>query len=113
MTDYNQFNGYANYPSFSYQQPRTNTYVFVNGVEGAKSYQMVPNQSILLMDSDNPICYFKTSNAMGQSTLRFFKLVEVTEQDVTIKPTDPEISALKQRVDELYNLLNKEAKKNA
>ena len=64
------------------QQAQTNTYAFVNGIEGAKSYPMGPNQTVMLMDSDNPIAYMKTSNAIGQATLKYFKLVETSEAEI-------------------------------
>ena len=111
MIDYNNTYGYNSYPSFT--QPRTNVYAFVNGIEGAKSYQMMPNQTVLLMDSDNPICYMKTSNSIGQSTLRFFKLLETTEQDLMKIPEDSPLGVLTKRVDELYKIINKEDKENA
>lgn len=65
------------------QQTQANNYYYVNGVIGAKSFQMQPNQTVMLMDSDNPVCFMKQSNGMGQSTLRYFKLVEVNENDLT------------------------------
>ena len=65
-----------------YQQSQLNHYAFVNGIEGAKSFQLQPNQNIMLMDSDNPICYMKQTNNIGQATLRYFKLVEVSEQEL-------------------------------
>lgn len=64
------------------QQVQTNQYAFVNGLEGAKSFQMQPNQTMLLMDSDNPLCYMKTSNNLGQSTLRYFRLTEISESEL-------------------------------
>ena len=74
---YGGFNPYGNY------QPRqTNTYAFVNGVEGAKSFIVQPNQTVLLMDSEQPVCYMKQANGLGQGSLRYFKLVEVSENDV-------------------------------
>ena len=73
-------------PSFNqmYQQnqPQSAQCVFVNGLEGAKAYQMIPNQTVMLMDSENPILYMKTSNGMGQSTLKYYKLVETSEQEL-------------------------------
>ncbi len=64
-------------------QPRqnytTNQYAYVNGIEGAKAYLMNPNQTILLMDSDNPIFYLKSSNQIGQSSIRVFKFEEIKE----------------------------------
>ena len=64
------------------QQPQMNQYAFVNGIEGAKSFQMQPNQTILLMDSDRPVCYMKTTNNIGQASLRYFKLTEVNENEL-------------------------------
>jgi hypothetical protein len=39
-----------------------------------------------LCDSDAPMAYMKQANAMGQSTIRRFRLVEVTEPDVKDRP---------------------------
>lgn len=82
--------GYPSYPGYPMPQaPRgnqppvqQNTYAFVNGIEGAKSYILQPNQTVLLMDSERPVCYMKQSNGLGQSTLRYFKLVEVSESEL-------------------------------
>lgn len=79
---YGYNNNYYNQYNSSYNQPQVNQYAFVNGIEGAKAYQMQPNQTVLLMDSEREVCYMKQSNVMGQSTLRYFKLVEVSEQDL-------------------------------
>lgn len=80
------YNPYGIQPNYGYQpsypQPAQNSYVFVNGIEGAKSYVMSPNQTMMLMDSDAPIAYLKQSNAMGQSTIRCFRLVETTEDEI-------------------------------
>ncbi len=76
--DYN----YSYNPYGSFQQPRQNTYAFVNGIEGAKSFILQPNQTVLLMDSEQPVCYMKQANGLGQSTLRYFKLTEVNEADI-------------------------------
>ena len=87
-----------------YYQQRQNTYAFVNGIEGAKSYIVQPNQTILLMDSDAPMCYMKQSNGLGQSTLRYFKLVEVKEDDLKT-PQNDDIASLKQRLEALEKKL--------
>ena len=36
-----------------YGQQQMNNYCYVNGLEGAKQYRMMSNQSILLIDSDS------------------------------------------------------------
>lgn len=93
------------------QQQQENLYAFVNGVEGAKSYQLRPNQSVMLMDSEQPLCYMKTANAMGQATLRYFRLTEIPEADArgvstpqkdsSAYVTKTEFEALAKKVDEL------------
>ena len=80
---YDQFGNYM--PFNPYQQPKPvsqNVYAFVNGLEGAKSYIVPANQTVLLMDSEQPVCYMKSSNALGQCSLRYFKLTEVSENDI-------------------------------
>lgn len=112
----------SNYPQQNQSNNvQMNQYAFVNGIEGAKSYQVQPNQTILLMDSDNPICYMKTANAMGQSTLRYFRLQEISEQDTRDimnpqmnKPTNTndyvlkaDFDALSKRLDDLTRKIEK------
>lgn len=95
------------------QTPQLNPYAFVNGIEGAKSFPMQPNQTMLLMDSDNPIVYMKQANSLGQATIRYFRLTEITETDVKGKTTSvdyatkEEFDALQKKVNEL---LEKDAK---
>ena len=73
---------YGNYQPYQQSQQQSNTYAFVNGIEGAKSYPMAPSQTVMLMDSDNPIAYMKQSNAMGQATIKYFRLVETNENEI-------------------------------
>lgn len=89
----------------NYPYNNANTYFFVNGIEGAKSFVVQPNQSVLLMDSDAPICYMKQSNGLGQGSLRYFKLVEVKEEDIKKAPANPELEAIKERIANIENLL--------
>ena len=121
MPNYNNYGyPYNPYSYPMYQQPtnqntQTNQYAYVNGIEGAKSYQMQPNQTIMLMDSDSPICYMKSSNSMGQSTLRYFKLNEVSESELKASSQPQtndyvlkaEFEALSKRIDELSQIIQK------
>lgn len=96
------------------QQTQMNQYAFVNGLEGAKSFQVPPNQTILLMDSDSPLCYMKSSNSVGQSTLRYFKLTEVSESELKGNNSQPQQSqdyALKTDFDILSKRLDELSKK--
>lgn len=56
-----------------------NQYAYVNGIEGAKSFQIQPGKTVLLVDSDNSFIYFKSANELGQSTLRYFSISEIDE----------------------------------
>ena len=108
---YNPYNPYMPYGQQSFQQPQPqNTYAFVNGIEGAKSFPMQPNQTVMLMDSDSPVAYMKQSNAMGQATLKYFKLVETNETElrgaekasvVSEYVTKSDFDALAKKVEEL------------
>lgn len=106
---YNPYNPYAPQPNFGnfLQQSQQNTYAFVNGIEGARSFQMAPNQTVMLMDSDNPVVYMKQSNGMGQSTIKCFKLVETSEDELKPKPiqadyvTKADFESLAKKVDAL------------
>ena len=55
---------------------------WVQGIEGAKAFQIAPNSNIPLFDSENDgIFYIKISDNVGMCTLRAFKFEE-------IKPTN-------------------------
>lgn len=55
--------------------PQTNI-TFVNGVEGAKAYQLSPNSSVLLMDSDNSKFYVKSTDSLGVAKLSCYTFTE-------------------------------------
>ena len=91
-----------------YNRPIANQYYFVNGIEGAKSFQMSPNQNVLLMDSDNPICYMKVSNNVGQASIRYFKIEEIDEaktKEIILTPHPTIEYALKSDIDNINNKL--------
>lgn len=97
------YNPYGAYNPYNFQpQPKTNQYAFVNGIEGAKSFQVQPNQMVMLLDSDNPIVYKKTANSLGQAVIEAFNLVPIEEhkeEDKYVLKSDFEV--LVKRIDEL------------
>ena len=104
--------GQPNYGSFQQPQMQQNTYAFVNGIEGAKSFPMQPNQTVMLMDSEQPIAYMKQSNNMGQATIKYFKLLEVSEDDLRNKNQAPKAEyVLKADFDDLVAKVNSMMKK--
>jgi hypothetical protein len=75
----NQFSPYG-YPSMGVTAPMNNV-IWVQGKEGANSWQMNPNSLAILLDSENTgMMYIKTTDNVGISSLRMFEYVEVTEK---------------------------------
>ena len=69
---------------------------FVNGIEGAKAYQLSPNSSALLMDFDNSKFYVKTTDSLGVPKVSSYSFVEDEnftnqnqEQQNTVKTDQP------------------------
>lgn len=62
-------------------KPQQNGIQWVQGIEGAKAYQLVPSANAMMLDSENDgIFYIKTSDNVGMCNLRIFKFTEITEQ---------------------------------
>ena len=63
---------------------------WVQGVEGAKAWQIPVNGTSMMLDSENDgIFYIKTSDNVGMCTLRTFKFEEITEkQNQKINPDE-------------------------
>lgn len=50
---------------------------YVNGIEGAKAFILPPNTQKLLVDSDNPFIYIKTTDAQGKPSVKHFRYIPV------------------------------------
>lgn len=100
----NNFNPYQNSISqnnnFS-TQVQQNNLIRVTGIDGAKAYQMSPNSSVALFDSESDIMYVKTTDGAGFPTIRTFRFEPIEDvpkvQDAYI--TRDEFDALKQEVE--------------
>ena len=69
------------YQTQMYQRPQTNGIVWVQGIEGAKAYQLLPNSNAILMDSENDgRFYIKVSDNVGMCNLRVFRYEEETQK---------------------------------
>lgn len=77
----NQFqNPYLQQRINPFYQPN-NGITWVQGIEGAKAWQLSPNSNVILMDSENDErFYIKVSDNVGMCTLRIFDYKEVTSQ---------------------------------
>ena len=82
-----------------------NGIVWVQGEAGAKSFLLAPNQSVLLMDSENNVFYIKSSDGSGMPLpLRIFDYTErkqkqegsqSSEEYITRKEFEKRLSELK------------------
>ena len=90
--NYNQFPGYQ--PQFTGYQPsytrvlpqsqnvsQNNTFQWVQGRAGAEAYLVAPGASVILMDSNAPVIYFKSADQNGRYLpMKTYDLVERTTQ---------------------------------
>lgn len=66
------------YPARNSYPMQSNSIIWVQGIEGAKAYQVSPNSIVQLMDSENDgVFYIKVSDNIGMSSLRVFHYTEV------------------------------------
>lgn len=49
----------------------------VNSIEGAKAYQMSPNSTVALFDSNEDIMYIKSTDGAGFPSIRSFRFEEL------------------------------------
>lgn len=85
-----------------------NAYYYVNGIEGARQFQLPPNQTALLMDNDNPCLYVKTTNQMGQASIKVFKLEEIKASSPS--SMDDAIGRLEKRIEAIEGRLKDHGK---
>ena len=81
------YNGYpVTYQQYypQYQQPQqqaSNSIIWVQGESAARSYNVAPGQSVLLMDSESSTFFVKSADASGMPMpLRIFDYTERTSQ---------------------------------
>lgn len=71
-------------PDFRAVQPQQQasannvSWVYVNGIEGARGQIVQPGQTSWMMDNNEPVIYVKSVDGMGTATLKAFRLTEIT-----------------------------------
>lgn len=84
-------NQYYNQPMNNqqfFQQEQTQSLIRVNGIDGAKAYQMSANSTVALFDSNEDIMYVKTTDGAGFPSVRSFKFVEMTQETKQVDKVD-------------------------
>lgn len=111
------YNPYGQPQPYSWSQPvwqstpqqvsnqPVNGLVSVTGMEGAKAYQLPPNSSMPLFDSNEDMLYLKTTDAGGFPTIRAFRFEaadsEEQPKDTAEYATKEDLDALAAKVEEL------------
>lgn len=105
-----------NYQPINYAQPQYNNQqtqnssglIWVQGIEGAKSYLVAPNSSVALWDSEQNAIYLKSADASGMPSMKILDYtirgensaqnnVQINEQKNDYA-THEELTALENRI---------------
>lgn len=77
---HNQYQPMSQFGRYSGYSQMNNGINWVQGIEGAKAYQLTPNSNTILLDSENDgVFYIKVSDNVGMCNLRVFNYTEVTD----------------------------------
>lgn len=69
-----------NNQQFFQQQEQSQNLIRVNGLEGAKAYQMSANSTVALFDANNDLMYVKSTDGAGFPSIRTFTFSELQEE---------------------------------
>lgn len=100
------------YLSGSYAMPRINMNPFnwVQGEAGARAYNVVPGQTVILWDSESPTIYIKNADTNGKPSMR---VLDFTERKIQNEGEKEGLYATKDDLRDLEKriaaLINKEA----
>lgn len=124
---YNQHQG-GNWGQQNIQAAQQQSYgqnvnwIYVSGVDGAKSQIVQPGQTAWMMDNNDPYIYVKEVDNVGSTTFRIFRIDEVYDiaPEQTIQPqTDmsqyiqrAEFDQLKERLEQLTAVQKKQPVKS-
>lgn len=94
---------YYNYGNYNpTTEVPTNNILWVNGIEGAKAYQLNPNSRTILLDSETEgKMYIKVCDNIGISSLRIFNYEEELPADNINNETDLSLYVKKDELKEL------------
>ena len=87
-----------------------NQLIRVNGIDGAKMYQMNPNSAVALFDSNEDIFYVKQTDGAGFGSIRTFKFEEVLPTSVS--GTSEEYMTRKEMEEYVEHIISERFKSN-
>lgn len=108
-------------PASQTMQPQINSaaqsnvsWIYVNGVQGAREHIVQPGQTAWMMDNNDPVIHVKAVDGMGSATLKSFRLVEIDQTqppagmqqiDATQFATKSEVQAVSDKLAQLETAL--------
>ena len=91
------------------------SWIYVNGIQGARDHIVQPGQTAWMMDNNDPMIHVKAVDSMGTATLKSFRLIEIDPQqtqqqsapqiDVSQFATKDEIKAVSDKLTQLETAL--------
>lgn len=63
-----------------FQPEPTQNLIRVNGINGAKAYQMPANSTVALFDANEDVMYIKTTDGAGFPAIRLFRFEELKQE---------------------------------
>lgn len=79
--------------------PQMQQIVRVNGENGARTFQMAPNSSALLLDENAPLVWFVQTDGAGYKTVKPYNISEyVPEPEPDLKALMERLSRLEERI---------------
>lgn len=101
-------------------QPQNNGIIWVQGEQAAKGYPVAPNQSVLLMDSEQSAFYIKSADNAGMpQPLRIFDYSERKAEQIPAQQPEHNFvthSEFEEKLEEIKSMIKtttKEKKTNA
>lgn len=115
MAGYNNFgNPYYNFAPTAYQpqpqpqRPQAFNEVLYATADEARAYIIQPNQSVMLIDTQNGVFRIKSADNLGNSSTRTYKFAEIKEGDaltgtkyVTLEEFNSRIEELNKKIKEM------------
>ena len=85
-------------------------FAFVNGIDSARTYQIPYGGSVLLMDTEKPMFYVKSTNQTGQVSLKSYEFKEVqTKEPTSDFVTKEQFDSLNEKLDRLLRGIGDES----
>lgn len=98
-------------PPFVQPQQLQQSIQYVNGKQGADSYQMAANSSVILMDTNLPRFYMKQTDASGIATIHAYDFTELEEDKPEEFVTKKEFESFKAKMEGVNNESTYDARK--